>query len=246
MLRHATLAGLAALMATTGAHAALWTNSSGSTAHFTWANGQSDNGLFGNPTVEPTGFTFSPNNFVASSAFGSGANAIKSDRLEVTVTATPASGGIRGVNFGELGDYTIFNGGGVNAHAYVLVQILDNDWTGTSNYSSVLTSTTPTMPVFGHTGQVVQGEWTGQAGVTFDGKTAQSIKIILNNVLQAISGPNGTALIQKKLVDDPDGPGPGIEIVGANLVYAPEPASLAAIGGAVLLVLVRRRKSLSD
>lgn len=236
--RYATLVGTAALlMAASGVQAALWTNSNGATSNFTWTNGQNDNGLFGDPTVEPTGFTFAPNNFIASSSNGSGENAIKSDRLEVTVTATPASGGIKGVNFGELGDYTIFNGGGVFVHAYVLVQILDPGWTGVSNYSSILTSTTPAMPVFGGAGQAVNGEWTGEASVTFDGKVAQKIRIVLNNVLQAVSNPGGTALIQKKLVDDPNGPGPGIEIIPV-----PEPTSIAAIGGALAFVVIRKRK----
>ena len=217
--------------------AAVWTQSSGSTANFFYSNGHDTNGLFGDPTVEPTGFTFTPENFIATSVNGSSANGLATDRLTVDITAKPASGGIKGLNFGELGDYSIFNGGGVFVQAYVLVQDLDSSAT----YTKLLTPT-PSMPVIGAAGTAAAGEWTGKLSIDFGGKTAQHIRIVLNNILQAYSNVGGSALIQKKAVDDPTGNGPGIEIISVNN-NVPEPTTIVALAGLGAIAVVRRKRS---
>lgn len=228
---------LGALVATAGvAGAAIWTQPSGSTANFTYSNGRDTNGLFGDPTVSPTGFTFTPGNFVATSVNGTGGNQLANDYLTVDVTATPASGGIKGVNFGELGDYSIFNGGGVFVQAYVVVQDLD---TGKS-YSKLLTPS-PSMPQYGAPASVNAGEWTGTLSIDFAGNTAQRIRIALNNILQAYSTPGGSAIIQKKAIDDPDGDGPGLEIVSVNQNHLPEPTTFVALAGLAAIGVIRKR-----
>lgn len=219
----------------TVAQAALWVPSSGSTANFTYTNGHDTNGLFGNPTVEPTGFTFAPPNFVASASNNSSQQTW--DYLTVDVTAKPGTGGIKGINFSEIGDYSIFNGGGVNVQAYLLVQVLDNNWGADSNYSDIFK-----MPVFAAAGTAVGDEFIADLSVDFGGRSAQSVRIIVNNILQAFGGPGGSAIIQKKLIDDPDGDGPGIEIIGGDSPVVPEPVTLAALGGLVTFVVVRRKR----
>ena len=217
----------------TAANAAVWSKPSGETANFTYANGRDTNGLFGDPTVAPNGFSFAPERFVAQSSNGGSAQTY--DYLTVDVAAKPGTGGIRGIRFGELGDYSIFNGGGVNVQAYVAVQVLDNNFGGKTSYTGLFK-----QPVFGAAGQAVGDEFSGAIAIDFGGKSAQTIRIVVNNILQAFSNPNGSAIIQKKLIADPDGDGPGIEIISGSPAV-PEPATLAALGGIAAIALVRRR-----
>lgn len=227
----------AAIAATASlAGAAVWSQPSGSTANFTYSNGHDTNGLFGNPTVFATGFSFTPENFIAKSSGGSTANALATDYLTVDVTATPASGGIGSVNLGEVGDYSIFNGGGVFVQAYLLIQDLD---TGKS-YSKLITPT-PSMPQLGAAGTANSGAWSGDLSIDFGNDNPQRIRIVLNNILQAFSNAGGTALIQKKAVTDPDGDGPGIAIIPFNENNLPEPTTLVALAGLTAVGIIRKR-----
>ena len=58
------MVGLVSLGALSASAATVpWSQPSGSTASFDYSNGQSDNGLFGSPTVAGTTFIFTPSNF---------------------------------------------------------------------------------------------------------------------------------------------------------------------------------------
>ena len=80
-----------------------------------------------------------------------------------------------------------------------------------------------TMPIT--TAGTTDGEWTGTAQVNLPA-AARSVQVVLNNVLQAYSSPNGTALIEKKDV--------GITII------IPEPTSMLAVAGLSMLAVRRR------
>ncbi|HMO26754.1 MAG TPA: hypothetical protein PKB10_10835, partial [Tepidisphaeraceae bacterium] len=70
------------------AHAVPWSNPNGTVPGvFSWSNGGSDNGLFGDPTIVGSSFVFSPNNFVATASNGSASTV--SDRLFFTLDIAP-------------------------------------------------------------------------------------------------------------------------------------------------------------
>jgi hypothetical protein len=205
--------------------AGAWLTPNGATANYVYSNGGDDNGLFGQPTVLPEGLAFNPAGFVAQSTGGAtGPQSQKNDRLYVTLASPGQSKTLTNVTLGEFGDYSIFNGGGVKAWAYMVVRVLDADWVGNRVFTSTMAAN-PTMPVT--TAGTADGEWTGLASVVLP-SAAHSVQVVLNNVLQAYSSPNGAALIEKKDV--------GITIV------IPEPTSLFSVAGLSMLV-GRRRKA---
>lgn len=221
----ASAIALAVAFSSSFSFAAAWLQPNGSTANYIYSNGGDDNGLFGQPIVLPEGLAFNPAGFVAQSAGGStGPQSQKNDRLYVTLSSPQGQGNtITNVTLGELGDYSIFNGGGVKAWAYLVVRVLDANWTGNRVFTANLVAN-PVMPVT--TAGSAQGEWSGTAVVTLP-KAAQSVQVVLNNVLQAYSNPNGTALIEKKDV--------GITIL------IPEPTSMLGLTGLSMLCIRRRR-----
>ncbi len=205
--------------------AGAWLQPNGSTANYIYANGGDDNGLFGQPIVQSNGLAFNPAGFVAQSTGGStGPASQKNDRLYVTLTSPSQGNTINGVSLGELGDYTIFNGGGVKAWAYLIVRVLDANWVGNRVFTATMNSN-PTMPVT--TAGTADGEWAGNAVVTLPA-SAHSVQVVLNNVLQAYSNPNGTSLIEKK-------------DVGIIITLFPEPTSLMALSGLSMLAVRRRQ-----
>lgn len=208
---------------TSASFAGPWLVPNGSTANYVYSNGGDDNGLFGQPIVLPEGLAFSPAGFVAQSSGGStGPQSQKNDRLYVTLTSPTQGKTLDFVKLGEAGDYTIFNGGGVKAWAYLVVRVLDADWVGNRVFTSTMAAN-PTMPVT-TAGNAGSG-WDGTASVTLPAK-AHSVQVVLNNVLQAYSSPNGNALIEKKDF--------GITIL------LPEPTSLMGLAGLSLLAARRR------
>lgn len=223
-MRHTKLAALLiaavfSIASTQSASAVLWTNSAGSTPLFSWSNGGSDNGLFGDPVVVGTQFIFSPVNFRAISS--NGVAQTTADRLFVTIDIAPGNS-LVAVNFSELGDYSILGTGTVQAAGFLFVTDLTS-----GNVSSDVMTTNPVFPLSTTTSAF--GLWSGVMSVPLP-NGATRVTIIINNILQAISGANSTAYIEKK---------------NAGLVLdiiVPEPASLSmlAFGG---LLLGRRRRA---
>jgi hypothetical protein len=223
----AGLIATAVALVTSSAFGAAWVPPNGATSTFTYAAGGDDFGKFGSPVdVTDEGFYFEPAGFVAT-AFGgvTTSSSLSSDRMYVTVAALGGAKNIVQVKLNELGDFTINNGGGVKAYAWLSVRILDSDYVGTKVFYADDTFTNDSA---GN----AQGSWTLDPVVTLP-TGVNRIQIVLNNNLQAYSAANGTALIQKKLLGGPDDP--GITIV------LPEPTTLTALAGLSLIGLRRRK-----
>lgn len=225
---HAAIAIAAIGFSASAASAAFmpWTNSSGSTSTFSYSGGGSDEGLFGDPTVSPDGFSFTPSGFLAQATDGS--SDVTSDRLKVTVTANPGQF-LQKIIITELGDYNILGLGSVSASGGLFVQYpggplagLDDELDTTPNFPVVVTDSTG--------GE--SGNFSGMAMIDLTnvpGGPVSEATIVFNNILAASAGDNGVAFIQKKTA--------GLEID----VVVPEPASLGLLAGFGGL-LIRRRK----
>jgi hypothetical protein len=193
-----------------------WSNSSGMTDSFMWSNGQSDNGLFGDPTPVGDELVFFPNNFKAVSTNGTAANT--SDRLSFDIMMKPDFIA-NGFEVDELGDYSILGTGTVQASGGLFVTNL-NPPVSTENDTL---HTTPLMPIVAGS-----GNWSGFEKVTLDGWT--KFHVVLDNVLQATSGPNSASQIEKKVTQG---------IVIKAIIPEPATLSLLLVGGG--LMALRRR-----
>jgi hypothetical protein len=224
-----TVAGVGAavlgLAATAQAAPVPWSNPSGTVpGFFSWSNGQSDNGLFGSPIVTGNSFTFFPSNFRATGTNGSAQTT--TDRLSFTLDVAPGQF-FDQIRVSEFGDYSIVNGGTVSAEAFLFVTSLTNP-VGGNNPNTQQMATNPAFPL--STVGNANGLWDGTmtASVLPNGWTR--VQVVLNNILQAVGGPNGTATIEKKVG--------GITIT----VDVPEPATAGILASAMGLLMVRRRK----
>ena len=109
-------AALAALASVANAGFVPWSQPSGTVPGlFSYSNGGSDSGLFGNPIIAGSSFTFFPSGFKAQT--NAGVAQTTSDRLSFQIDVSPAALDIFGVTVNELGDFGINNGGHVNALA---------------------------------------------------------------------------------------------------------------------------------
>jgi hypothetical protein len=195
-----------------------WDNDSNSGNGFTWQNGGSDKGLFGEPNlINGNKLRFSPQNFFAKSL--NGKSAITSDRLQVRITAD-ANEIIRGIRITEYGVYDINSTGKVIAGGYVIL-------TNLSLYETLRGTLLmdPNMPI--PSTVKCSGEWDGS--VLLEGFEWTDLQIVLNNNLTAKSSYGSQSYIEKTFFE--------IEII------VPEPATLAilAIGSAVLPLCKRSR-----
>jgi hypothetical protein len=220
-IRQCLIAAVAAALAAAPAYAIPWSQPSGSNGAFTWSNGGSDNGLFGSPTVVGNSFLFFPSSFVATSS--NGVAQTTSDRLYFTLEV-PAGQSFQGIKINEAGDYSILGTGSVTANAFLFITNLDN-----GNLSTATMLTTPSMPI-SVTNGAVSGLWSGLLTTTLPNGTRR-IQVVMNNILQATSGPNGTATIAKKSA--------GVELQ----LIIPEPAIAGTVILAGLGMLTRRRRS---
>jgi len=209
-----------------------WSNSNGTAVDsmgnpvLMWSGGANDNDLFGSPQVIVTGtganarvdFLFFPSNFRASS--NNGVAASVSDRLQVQLMT--ASGlAFSGFGVTENGDYSILGTGSVSATGAMFITNLAPPPPVGTTYSSSLV-TTPAFPVTSGAGL-----WSGTSGAFTPALPSglNKVQLVLNNVLQATSGPTSSAFIEKKTQ--------GVIIT----LFLPEPAtaSVVMLGSAVLL-----------
>lgn len=225
----ATLAGMgvAVIGLATVAQAAPipWSNPSGVVPGvFSWSNGESDNGLFGSPTVTGNTFTFFPSNFRATGSNG-GAQTT-TDRLSFILDVAPGQF-FDTIRVQEFGDYAITNGGTVTAEAFLFITNLNNPLgPGSPNNSQM--STNPAFPLA--TAGSASGLWDGSVTASLLPNGWTRVRVILNNTLQAVGGANGTATIEKKLG--------GITIT----VDVPEPATAGIIASGLGMLMIRRRR----
>lgn len=193
-----------------------WSNPSGSTALFSWQNGGSDNGLFGDPELDENNtFIFEPTNFVAMSLDGMPDNV--NDRLEFDLIAKPGHS-ITEVRISEEGDYDILGNGRVSVSGELFVENLRNN-----QEEFMPLEVEPVMPVTSGTEL-----WTGSSTIT--GLNWTYLKIVLCNNLFAFADSDSAAMVYKKSVGAP-----------LTIQIIPEPATicLLAIGS---LAFVERKK----
>jgi hypothetical protein len=198
-----------------------WTNSSGSATNFDWANGGSNNGLFGDPNPVGDTLAFSPSNFSAQSS--DGLTDFVSDTLEFELTAHPGLS-FKSITITEECDYVISvldeeNGqGSVQATATLSINNLDTS----DVLGNLIIDSTPIG-----SSSYLFGIWEPEAELNINQQDWTHIKITLTNDLKAdTTGLGSNALIEKKEF--------GTTI---SIQMVPEPATigLLALGSLVLL-----------
>jgi hypothetical protein len=205
-----------------------WTSSSGSASDFTWTNGGSDKGLYGEPTVSGNTFEFIPaSTFQAASK---GNTVLTYDRLQFDITVDPGQT-ILGVKISEQGEYGIIGTGKINAFGAITIINLDQNNTITSQFQ-----TEPTMSITSGS-----GTWSGEAEVALTGWS--HIRVIITNYLTASSSAGSSAYINKNKLGAGTGDDDSINVE----ILIPEPATLAifALGILVFPMTKRRAKHLA-
>jgi len=199
-----------------------WTTPAGSTPYYDYADGQSQNGLFGDPLVLDSSFVFFPNNFKAVSLNGVAASKSDSLTFEITVKNNQA---VTGLTVNEIGDYSISGTGTVSVGGSLTITNLAVAQPPTQ---SPLIST-PASPITTTTSAI--GSWTATSTATNlpDGWT--KFHVNLTNILDATSLQGSTATIEKKLASA------AIEVS----FIVPEPTSLSLLAAGATMLLRRRR-----
>ncbi len=223
-LRALPLVGGAVLAATAGMALGFvpWTNQAGATGNFTWANGGSDNGLFGSPTIVGNSFVFFPSGFRAQSV--NGVPDARADRLSVDLTAI-AGFFFTHVVIEEFGDYAVAGPQGGFVNVLGVLRVTDLIGGGVHNGPLV---TNPPMPVFAGA-----GAWTGLASVDVSNELPvwRRINVQMFNEVIAVSVPGGVAYIEKKVVG-----------AGVRIRIIPTPGSAALLLSAAGVAAFRRRR----
>lgn len=203
-----------------------WSSPNGSTLDYNYSNGQSANGLFGDPTVFNGSFLFFPQNFKAVSSNGSTGHADDSVSFDITVKNGKA---VTGVTVNELGDYSITGTGTINIGGSLSVTDLAPP--GPPVTTTSLLASTPGSPITTTTSTT--GNWTATATTTNLPNGWTVFHVNLTNILDASTGPGSVATVQKKIAQG------AIEVS----IIVPEPASIGLLTAAGSTLLLRRRRN---
>jgi len=198
-----------------------WAQPNGSASNFSWANGGSENGLFGDPTVLGNSFLFFPSNFIAVS--NNGGTTTTDDTLEFDLIAG-AGFEFTMIRIREVGMYAIQGQGEANVSGLLTI----SDLLGLKPDVQAPLETFPDFPVNDGSGSweglvnadlgLVQGSWT-------------QIHIAVHNELVAISnGMGDSVIVSKNFLDT------GLAI---DVIPAPGAGALLGIG---CVVAARRRR----
>ncbi|MDD5010517.1 MAG: PEP-CTERM sorting domain-containing protein [Phycisphaerae bacterium] len=200
----------------------LWSNASGTAGLFDWQNGQSLNGLFGDPTlIGGNTLAFFPSNFRAESLDGITDSVY--DRLEFELNANSGFS-FQNIAISEYGDYGIFDSGCVQVSGSLTVTNLDTAESLTASLSSDLSAqqANDIRP------------WQAWSGVNIAAADWTHIKITLENCLCAVSDEGSLAFIEKKVLGS-----------AITLQVIPEPATIAILSLGTILAFrnANRRKT---
>lgn len=210
-----------ALVGTAGAASAqvAWSNPAGAGSFFTWANGESGLGLFGNPTLfGGNTFIFTPPAFTAASTNGTAG--VVTDQVKVRLTANPGQRFTQ-IRVSELGNWSITGIGSVQASGTLFLTDLN-----AFRAPAVQNITpNPAMPI----STAGSGGWSGTSVIdlaSIPGPDWTSLQLVFTNTVQANTGASSNASIQKTQVK--------IEVL-------PAPGALAILGLGGLIMARRRR-----
>lgn len=210
-----------AVCGSTSASPIPWTQDNGSTTYYDYSNGQSTNGLFGDPLVLDGSFLFFPSNFKAVATNGAATSV--SDTLSFDVAVKP-NYSVTAISIKELGDYQITGTGTANIGGTLQVTNLVNPGNTIVNLA-----TTPSMPVT----TPGSGEWSAEATATNLPNGWTLFHVNLSNILHATAGANSAVNIEKKFAQG------AIEVS----IIVPEPASIGLVATGISAMLLRRRRS---
>lgn len=218
--RIVTLAlALCAQLAYVGAASAFefWSNKDGSGSFFTWMDGGSDHGLFGDPIlVNGDTFVFTPDGFRAESI--NGVPDVAADRLEVHLWANEGQS-FTGIKIQEHGDYGILGTGAVSVNGSAFAVDTENVRVAVEDLVA-----NPPMPVNSGTGNWDAGLFIDLSG---DEEPWRHLVLVFDNNLLAISGLGSISFIEKKAI---------------TITFTPEPTSLALVALGSLALFSRRRQ----
>lgn len=198
-----------------------WSNPSGVLPGvFSWTNGQTENGLYGSPTVSANTFAFIPNNFRAIGSNGGSQNV--TDRITFDLDVAPGLI-VESIDVREFGDYAITGGGTVSSTADLGVVNRD---LGPGSLQTASVISTPAFPL--STVSNDSGLFTSAVSRALPFGWTR-VTITLDGAVSATGAASGTAAIEKKLS--------GLLVT----VNVPEPGAIALGLAGVGALLLRRR-----
>ncbi|MGA2915751.1 MAG: PEP-CTERM sorting domain-containing protein [Sedimentisphaerales bacterium] len=197
----------------------LWSEPYGSTDYFDWANGQSLNGLFGDPIPIGNTFVFFPSLFRAES-LDRQENTV-SDTLEFELIAHPGYR-FQSISIIEYGDYGILGNGLVEASGTLSVENLDTTDTLSNGLETDLPSIFPADAA---------GEWQAWTNLDVNRPDWTHIRITLENNLFVVSGFSSGAWIEKKVLSN---------AIAVTLI--PEPATAILLSSGMIFLASKRKR----
>ena len=224
ILRSLAVSSVLALTGSVFASPVPWSSPNGTTLDYDYFNGQSANGLFGNPTVFNGSFLFFPQNFKAVSSNGTTGHADDSVSFDISVKNGKS---VTGITVNEIGDYSITGTGTVNIGGSLSI----TDLSGPPVTTTSLLTSTPGSPITTTTSAT--GNWSATATTTNLPNGWTVFHVNLTNILDASSTPGGVATVQKKIAQG------AIEVS----IIVPEPASIGLLAAAGSALLGRRRRN---
>jgi hypothetical protein len=229
----ARFVGIAALLGMAGTASAQipWSQPNGSGTFFSYANGQNQTGLFGNPTLVGDTFFFTPFAFVANAT--NGATVAVTDTFEVDIFVAPGFK-FDAIQVAEYGDYALTSTGQpVGISSVDADGILRVDEIGGTGRFDVQPLAFPALPVASAspTSGLWQGDGASNLTALEGGVPFTQIHLKVTNDLIAISGGAGQVAEIRKTV------------FGGMLAVTivPAPGTLGLLGAAGFLAARRRR-----